>query len=62
MPVEFSVAAYLLGNSLVRNSYEWNRVFSTAGPGPVASLDLVFEFSGVSKHLGLFPEPTVPSD
>ena len=62
MPVEFSVAAYRMGHSLVRNEYEWNRVFSSTGDGPIASLGLVFEFSQVSRHLGLFTEPTVPSD
>ena len=63
MPVEFSVAAYRLGHSMVRNQYEWNRVFnSSPGDGPIATLDLVFEFTEVSAHLGLFTEPTVPSD
>ncbi|SFI58276.1 peroxidase family protein [Planctomicrobium piriforme] len=62
MPVEFSVAAYRLGHSLIRNAYQWNKVFRTGGPGPAASLDLLFEFSEVSTHLGLFAEPTIPSD
>ncbi len=62
MPVEFSVAAYRLGHSMVRNSYEWNSVFNSGGPGPIASMALVFEFSEVSEHQGLFTEPTVPSD
>ncbi len=29
MPLEFSVAAYRMGHSLIRQSYEFNRVFST---------------------------------
>ncbi|MEP3478604.1 MAG: heme peroxidase family protein [Fuerstiella sp.] len=62
MPVEFSVAAYRLGHSMIRNEYEWNRVFSSTGPGSIATLGLVFEFSEVSTHRGIFTEPTVPSD
>src|SRR5437660_1013216 len=41
MPIEFSVAAYRFGHSLVRDGYEWNRVFNSAGPGPLASLTLL---------------------
>jgi len=51
MPVEFAVAAYRLGHSMIRNSYEWNRVFSAEGPGPSASLPLLFQFSGTSGTL-----------
>jgi hypothetical protein len=51
MPVEFSVAAYRLGHSMVRGAYQWNRVFKGGGPGPIASLDLLFTFSGTSGNL-----------
>jgi len=51
MPIEFSVAAYRFGHSLVRDGYEWNRVFNSAGPGPLASLTLLFTFSGTSGIL-----------
>ncbi|QPC81301.1 peroxidase [Phototrophicus methaneseepsis] len=60
MPVEFSVAAFRLGHSMIRNQYEWNRVFSTTGPGPVASLALLFEFSQLSGDLG--GDDTLPTD
>ena len=49
IPVEFSVAAYRLGHSMVRQEYSYNRVFN---PGPVrlarATLDLLFRFTGLS--------------
>ena len=61
MPVEFSVAAYRLGHSMIRNAYQWNRVFSSDGlAGFVPQLNLFFEFSKVSGDLG--GEPTLPSD
>lgn len=46
MPVEFSVAAYRLGHSMIRASYDYNRVF-TPNPGGLvpASLELLFTFS-----------------
>ena len=44
MPIEFSVAAYRLGHSMIRSAYNWNRDFD-AGSG---TLDLLFEFSGGS--------------
>jgi hypothetical protein len=51
MPLEFSVAAYRLGHSMIRKAYQWNRVFRRGGPGPVASLALLFTFSGTSGTL-----------
>jgi hypothetical protein len=51
MPIEFSVAAYRLGHSMVRGAYEWNRVFKNGGPGPSASLLLLFTFSATSGIL-----------
>ena len=51
MPIEFSVAAYRLGHSMIRGAYQWNRVFRAGGPGPIASLDLLFTFSGTSGIL-----------
>lgn len=51
MPVEFSVAAYRFGHSMIRNGYDHNRVF---GPGPgrlgPGSLDLLFFFTGPTKQ------------
>jgi len=54
MPLEFSVAAYRFGHTMVRNEYDYNRVFGTAVPGsspPLldnASLQLLFTFTGRS--------------
>lgn len=52
MPVEFAVAAYRLGHSMVRAAYEWNPVFGTGqnalAPG---TLKLLFDFSGTSGTL-----------
>lgn len=45
MPVEFSVAAYRFGHSLIRDSYSWNRNF------PAAELSLLFTFAGVSGDM-----------
>jgi hypothetical protein len=48
MPIEFSVAAFRLGHSMVRPTYNWNAVFSdTAG-----ALSYMFEFSGLGGNLG----------
>lgn len=57
MPIEFSVAAYRIGHSMVRGAYQWNRVFRAGGPGPTASLDLLFNFSGTSGTLSPLPPP-----
>src|SRR5262245_17927060 len=56
MPVEFSVAAYRLGHSMVRPAYEWNGVFENGG----GTLDLLFTFSGTSG--GLDSDNTLPSN
>jgi hypothetical protein len=44
MPIEFSVAAYRLGHSMIREAYNWNKNF----PGTAGTLDLLFTFSGLS--------------
>jgi Animal haem peroxidase/LysM domain len=54
MPLEFSVAAYRLGHSMIRDSYSWNRIFTDAG------LELLFIFSGGSGDM--FGSPTLPSN
>lgn len=54
MPIEFSVAAYRLGHSLVRGAYDWNRIFS----GARGTLPLLFTFSGTSGNF----DPTSPVD
>uniref|UniRef100_A0AAU2V0C3 Heme peroxidase family protein n=1 Tax=Streptomyces sp. NBC_00003 TaxID=2903608 RepID=A0AAU2V0C3_9ACTN len=55
MPIEFSVAAYRLGHSMVRDFYQWNRVFRFSGPGGLATLGLLFRFSGTSGNLSPAP-------
>ncbi len=57
MPVEFSAAAYRLGHSMVREVYSHNRIFT---PGGVpATLDLLFQFTGLSGGIigDLAPNP-----
>lgn len=48
MPVEFSVAAFRMGHSMIRQDYNWNAVFS----GTAGSLDLLFFFSSTGGDLG----------
>ena len=48
MPVEFSVAAFRLGHSMIRPAYDWNRRFPDGG----RHLDYMFEFSGLGRNLG----------
>src|SRR5207342_1462372 len=47
MPIEFSVAAYRLGHSMVRAAYNWNVNFDN-GAG---TLQALFDFSGTSGNL-----------
>ncbi|MCC7367033.1 MAG: peroxidase [Chloroflexi bacterium] len=65
IPVEFSMAAYRFGHSMVREAYDFNRVFGF-GPDAVtpATLSLLFRFSGRSGSRsgdGTDPVP-IPSD
>ncbi len=48
MPLEFSVAAYRLGHSMIRPAYSWNRRFDD-GSG---TLDFLFIFSSTGGVLG----------
>jgi hypothetical protein len=63
IPVEFSVAAYRLGHSMVRAVYDYNRVF-TPLPGGVtpATLELLFLFTAKSGKFGDFADVPIPSD
>lgn len=54
MPVEFSAAAFRLGHSMVRDSYEWNFFNSSDSFGPTPLLDL-FTRGGFSGDLDGFP-------
>jgi len=66
MPVEFSVAAYRLGHSMVRQRYSHNRIFDDTG------FDLLFGFSGLSGQIigdlapadpqAPLPVPVLPSN
>jgi Animal haem peroxidase len=48
MPIEFSVAAFRLGHSMIRRAYNWNKIFDN-GTG---TLDYLFIFSAGSGNLG----------
>jgi len=65
MPIEFSVAAYRLGHSMIRAAYDWNEFFHFR-PGAIApgSLENLFRFSGTSGNLSPFGSagPPQPSD
>ena len=58
IPVEFSAAAYRLGHSMVREAYSHNRIF-TFGGGTPATLELLFNFTGLSGGIvgDLAPNP-----
>lgn len=62
MPVEFSVAAYRLGHSMIRDVYQWNKVFRRGGPlgGTEGTLPLLFTFSGTSGTLSPDGDPGDP--
>jgi hypothetical protein len=59
MPIEFSVAAFRLGHSMIRRDYEWNARFDS-DTGILGTLDLLFTFSAGSGNLG--GEPRLPSN
>ncbi len=48
MPVEFSVAAFRMGHSMIRSDYDWNAIFDN-GSG---TLEQLFTFSATSGNLG----------
>ena len=60
MPVEFSVAAYRFGHSMIRTLYDFNLNFEDAG------LDRLFTFTALSGQLGedvgLPPSDTLPDN
>ncbi|WP_144184065.1 peroxidase family protein [Elioraea rosea] len=69
MPIEFSVAAYRLGHSMIRAFYDWNAVFNLqaaqAAPAPLrplltGSLENLFRFSGTSGNLSPFASGSPP--
>jgi hypothetical protein len=48
MPIEFSIAAFRLGHSMIRAAYNWNKAFDN-GDG---SLSYLFDFSASGGQLG----------
>jgi heme peroxidase len=56
MPIEFSVAAFRLGHSMIRSAYNWNKIFDDGG----GTLDFLFTFSATSGNLG--GDPRLPSN
>jgi hypothetical protein len=65
MPMEFSVAAYRFGHSMVRAAYDFNLNFNTSGDEDTlpATLGLLFTFSALSGQLGLGQGfPTLPEN
>ncbi|MEO3859099.1 heme peroxidase family protein [Acrocarpospora sp. B8E8] len=64
MPVEFSMAAFRFGHSMVRDRYEWNSVFNSDPATPrhraQATLELLFKFSGTGGDRTF--DVSVPSD
>lgn len=63
MPIEFSVAAYRLGHSMIRDKYDWNAVFGAGGRiGDLGTLDNLFRFSGTSGNLSPGTDVNNPLD
>lgn len=50
MPIEFSIATYRLGHSMVRGAYQWNRIFNSEGANGIATLLQLFTFTGTSGN------------
>src|SRR5829696_2563063 len=48
MPIEFSVAGFRLGHSMIRAAYNWNKIFD----GGSGTLELLFTFSATGGNLG----------
>jgi hypothetical protein len=53
MPIEFSVAAFRLGHSLINETYEWNPIFQSPPESMRASLRDLFAFTGFSGNLAV---------
>jgi hypothetical protein len=53
MPLEFSVAAFRFGHSMIRGVYDWNRNFGDPGTNfqPHAKLEELFQFTGTGGFI-----------
>jgi nucleoid-associated protein YgaU len=60
MPLEFAVAAFRFGHTMVRDNYDFNVNFNRDGNGPSATLGFLFTFTALSGELGDFD--TVPEN
>ncbi|MEM6676464.1 MAG: heme peroxidase family protein [Pseudomonadota bacterium] len=68
MPAEFAAGAYRLGHTMVRETYDYNRVFRDGGLFGQATLEQFFAFTGKSGAIlgdlvddqSLDPHPGVP--
>ncbi|MGQ0575191.1 MAG: peroxidase family protein [Pseudonocardia sp.] len=54
MPLEFSVAAFRFGHSMIRGAYDWNRNFGFPGDvfQPRSTLNQLFQFTGGGGFIG----------
>jgi Animal haem peroxidase len=53
LPLEFTVACYRFGHTMVRGAYNFNLNFNLGGPpSPPATLGLLFTFTALSGQLG----------
>ena len=58
MPLEFAVAAFRFGHTMVRLDYDFNVNFNTSGqPSIPATVDLLFVFTALQGQLGGGPVP-----
>jgi nucleoid-associated protein YgaU len=60
MPLEFSVAGFRFGHTMIRNDYDFNLNFNTTGEAGTtsANLPLLFTFTALSGQLGFGQGPT----